>query len=613
MKSLFKLVKYVKHYKGYGFLNLLFNVLAMIFNVISLTMLKPILDILFKGPEFDYTQFMGPNPNKTFSTNFLEYELNGWFAEMILNHETGMVDGKKRVLIIICVFTIVSFFFKNIFTYLSKWVLAPIRNDIIAIVRKEAFKKILKLPISYFSEEKKGDIMSRMTTDVKEIELGIAAIDAFIKQPINIVAFLGLLFFVDVELTLLILVLVPFMGIIISKIGKGLKRTSTKAQEKIGEVVTVFEESLTGLKIIKAFAVEKIFLKKFDTFNQRFFKLSTRAARKKTLAAPTSEFLGIILFCVVFIVGGYRVFDGSFNGSTFIVYLMYLYGLITPIKGLTDAITSMHQSSASLERIEKILDAEVTIQNKENPLSKKSLNENIKLKDTWFKYENDWILKGINFTFKKGKSYALVGHSGSGKSTLADLIPRFQEATKGEVLMDGVNIKDIDLGELRRLTGIVTQDSILFNDSVRNNLTLGIEGISNEQIHSALVTANALEFVDNLENGLETTIGDGGGKLSGGQKQRLCIARAVLQNPPILILDEATSALDTSSEHIVQDALNKIMLNRTSIVIAHRLSTIRNSDCIVVLDKGEISQVGTHDELIKQEGIYKELSELQQG
>lgn len=613
MKSLFKLVKYVKHYKGYGFLNLLFNVLAMVFNVISLTMLKPILDILFKGPEFDYTQFMGPNPNKTFSTNFLEYELNGWFAEMILNHETGMVDGKKRVLIIICVFTIVSFFFKNIFTYLSKWVLAPIRNDIIAIVRKEAFKKILKLPISYFSEEKKGDIMSRMTTDVKEIELGIAAIDAFIKQPINIVAFLGLLFFVDVELTLLILVLVPFMGIIISKIGKGLKRTSTKAQEKIGEVVTVFEESLTGLKIIKAFAVEKIFLKKFDTYNQRFFKLSTRAARKKTLAAPTSEFLGIILFCVVFIVGGYRVFDGSFNGSTFIVYLMYLYGLITPIKGLTDAITSMHQSSASLERIEKILDAEVTITNKENPFSKKSLDKDITLKDTWFKYENDWILKGINFTFEKGKSYALVGHSGSGKSTLADLIPRFQEATKGEVLMDGINIKNIDLSELRRLTGIVTQDSILFNDSVRNNLTLGIEGISDQQIHSALATANALEFVDNLENGLETTIGDGGGKLSGGQKQRLCIARAVLQNPPILILDEATSALDTSSEHIVQDALNKIMLNRTSIVIAHRLSTIRNSDCIVVLDKGEISQVGTHDELINQEGIYRELSDLQQG
>jgi len=611
MKSLIKLLGYVKHYKWYGFLSIIFNVLAVIFNGASMTMLNPILNLLFIDPNMDFRQFLVENPHSGFSMKSLEFELNGWFADMILNHETGMVDGKKRVLLIIAGLTIITFFFKGLFTYGARWVLSPIRNDIIAIVRKAVYKKVLALPISFFSEEKKGDIMSRMTSDVKELELGISAIEAFFKQPLTILFFLSALFFVDVQLTLIVLVLVPIMGIIISKIGKGLKRTSKKAQERIGEVVTVFEETLSGLKIIKAFAVEKIFVGKFEKYNRQFFTLSTKTFRKRTLAAPTSEFLGIIMFCVVLIVGGYRVFDGTFGGATFIMYLLYLYGLITPIKGLTDAITSMHQSSASLERIEKILNAEVSINNKENAVAKKELSLSIELKDVYFKYEKEWVLKGINFTFEKGKSYALVGHSGSGKSTLADLIPRFQEATKGEVLMDGTNIKDVDLGELRRLTGIVTQDSILFNDSVRNNLTLGIDGISDEQINSSLATANALEFVEKLENGLETTIGDGGGKLSGGQKQRLCIARAVLQNPPILILDEATSALDTSSEHIVQDALNKVMLNRTSIVIAHRLSTIRNSDCIVVLDEGEISQVGTHDELITQEGIYKELSDLQ--
>ena len=611
MKSLFKLVKYVKHYKGYAFLNVLFNILGVIFTLISLTMLKPILDLLFMGPEFDLTQFVGVNPYNGFNRQYLEFELNQWFAEMILNHPQGLIEGKKSVMFTVCGFTALSFLFKNFFTYMAKWVLSPIRNDIIAIVRREAFQKVLRLPISFFSDEKKGDIMSRMTNDVKEIELGLVSIQAFFKEPLTIIIFITSLFIVDVQLTLIILLLVPITGVIISSIGRGLKRTSGKAQAKIGEVVTLFEETLTGLKIIKAFAVEKIFLGKFEIYNRRFFKLSTRVSRKKAASAPTSELLGILLFCVILLIGGHRVFEGSFSGSVFTTYLLYLYGLITPIKGFTDALTAMHQSSASMERIEKILDAEIAIQNAPNAQKIETLHKEIILKDLWFKYENEWVLQNINFAFEKGKTYAFVGHSGSGKSTLVDLIPRFHEATKGAVLIDGVDVKELDLSGLRRLTGIVTQDSILFNDSIRNNLTLGIDGISDEAIVEALKTANAWEFVAELAEGLDSIIGDAGGKLSGGQKQRLCIARAVLQNPPILILDEATSALDTSSEQLVQEALNRVMQNRTSFVIAHRLSTIRNADCIVVLDRGLIAQVGTHEELILQEGIYKELCEMQ--
>ncbi len=574
-------------------------------------MLMPILDLLFMDSDRNLTQFTVPNPNVGISRDYLTFEVNSWFSSIILEHPDGISEGKRELLLIVCSLTIVSFIFKNLFSYLAKWVLAPIRNDIIAIIRKEAYDKILKLPLSFFSNEKKGDIMSRMTSDVKEIELGLVSIQTFFLEPLTIIGFLISLFIVDVQLTLIILVLVPITGIIISKIGRGLRRTSGRAQEQIGEVVSVFEETLSGLKIIKAFAVEKNFLAKFQKYNRNFFNLSTKAYRKKMLASPVSEVLGIALFCVVLLVGGQRVFEGTFAGAVFTTYLLYLYGLTAPIKSLTDAYTSFQQSAASIVRVEKILDADVLITNNEKAFQKESLTSGITLNDVWFKYENDWVLQGINFTFEKGKTYALVGHSGSGKSTLADLIPRFQEATKGSVTLDNTDVRDIDLAKLRRLTGIVTQDSILFNDSVRDNLTLGIDGITEEQILSALVTANATEFVQNLKNGLDTTIGDGGGKLSGGQKQRLCIARAVLQNPPILILDEATSALDTSSEHIVQDALNKIMKNRTSIVIAHRLSTIRNADCIVVLDKGQISQVGTHAELIAQEGIYKELSDLQ--
>lgn len=611
MKSFWKLVVFVKHYKGHAIWNIIFNLLAVIFTLISLTMLKPIMDLLFMDGNADLSRFLVPNPYTGFNREFLEFELNQWLAKKITDHPEGLASGKRIALIVICAMTSISFLLKNLFLYLARYVMAPIRNEMITVLRKTTFDQILKLPNSYFSDERKGDIMSRMTSDVKEVEWGLVSLQALIREPLTIIIFLSGLLFIDVELTLIILLLAPVTSIIMAKIGRSLKRTSKKAQEKIGEVISMFEETLSGLKIIKAFAAEDIIFSKFNKANVRFFDLSNRVTRKNALSSPLSEFVGITIFCVVLYIGGNRVFEGTFQGSTFTTFLLYLYGLITPIKALSNAYNELQKSTASLERIEKIIDAPVLIKNVENPLNIKDFKQSISFQNVSFSYETDIVLNNISFTFEKGKTYALVGHSGSGKSTLADMIPRFQDVNDGEVLIDGVNIKDVDFKDLRRLTGIVTQDSILFNDSVRNNLTFGELNISDEDIIAALKIANAYDFTMDLPNGLETMIGDGGGKLSGGQKQRLCIARAVLKNPPILILDEATSALDTESENIVQEALNNVMKNRTAIVIAHRLSTIKNSDCIVVMEKGKIIETGTHDDLIAQNGAYFKLVNMQ--
>lgn len=611
MKSFWKLVVFVKHYKGHAIWNIIFNLLAVIFTLISLTMLKPIMDLLFMDGNADLSRFLVPNPYTGFNREFLEFELNQWLAKKITDHPEGLASGKRIALIVICAMTSISFLLKNLFLYLARYVMAPIRNEMITVLRKTTFDQILKLPNSYFSDERKGDIMSRMTSDVKEVEWGLVSLQALIREPLTIIIFLSGLLFIDVELTLIILLLAPVTSIIMAKIGRSLKRTSKKAQEKIGEVISMFEETLSGLKIIKAFAAEDIIFSKFNKANVRFFDLSNRVTRKNALSSPLSEFVGITIFCVVLYIGGNRVFEGTFQGSTFTTFLLYLYGLITPIKALSNAYNELQKSTASLERIEKIIDAPVLIKNVDNPLNIKDFKQSISFQNVSFSYETDIVLNNISFTFEKGKTYALVGHSGSGKSTLADMIPRFQDVNDGEVLIDGVNIKDVDFKDLRRLTGIVTQDSILFNDSVRNNLTFGELNISDEDIIAALKIANAYDFTMDLPNGLETMIGDGGGKLSGGQKQRLCIARAVLKNPPILILDEATSALDTESENIVQEALNNVMKNRTAIVIAHRLSTIKNSDCIVVMEKGKIIETGTHDDLIAQNGAYFKLVNMQ--
>jgi subfamily B ATP-binding cassette protein MsbA len=611
MKNYWKLITYVKKYKGHIYGNVLFNIMSVLFTLVSLTMLKPVMDLLFMNPSTDMQKFLAPNPHSGINREFVEYELNHFLADLILNHPDGLITGQKEALIFICILTAISFFFKNVFVYLSRYTIAPLRNYLVAVLREKAFKRILHLPNSYFTDARKGDIMSRMTSDIKEVEWGLVSLQNFVREPITIVVFLAGLIFIDIQLTLIVLLIAPVTSVVIAVIGKSLKRTSDKTQQKIGEVMSIFDETLTGLKIIKAFAVEKIIGKKFDTANDRFFQLSTRVVRKDTLASPLSEFLGISIFCTVLFVGGNRVFEGTFQGSTFTTFLLYLYGLITPIKAFSRAYSDVKKSSASFDRVEAILNADISIQNKENPESLSDLETGIEIKNVSFKYTEDWVLKNVSLSIQKGKSYALVGHSGSGKSTLADLIPRFQDVTEGAIEINGHDIRDVDVHQLRKLTGIVTQDSVLFNDSVRNNLTFTEPDITEEEIIQALKIANAYDFVMELPQGLDTEIGDGGGKLSGGQKQRLCIARAVLRNPPILILDEATSALDTNSEKLVQEALNNVMKNRTSIVIAHRLSTIKSADQIVVLDAGQIIEQGTHDELMEKKGAYAELVQMQ--
>jgi len=612
VKRFTRFITYAKTYKGYFALNIIFNILGVALTLIGMATLIPLIEILFKTNETELLEYLNPNPNTSFNREYLEYAVNAWFAEMIDAAPT-FINGKKEALFNICMFIASVFLLKNIFLYLAEFFLAPIRNGLIASLRNEVYQKMLRLPISFFSDERKGDLMSRMTSDVNQLEWGMVSLQKIIREPFQIVIFLYGLFFIDVKLTLIVMLLLPLTALVVSIIGKGLKRTSAKAQGKLGQVLSVVEESLSAVKVIKGFAVEHIFNKKFEGHNQRFFTLSNRQVRKRTASSPISESIGVAVFALVMWFGGNIVFDADngLNGSTLIGFLLFMWGLLSPIKSLSASFNGMQIALVSLERVEKILEAD---EKNEVASGGKEINDiltEITVDNVRFKYDKEEVLKGISLKIKQGKTIALVGHSGSGKSTLADLIPRFHDVNDGSIKIDGIDIKEFNIQSLRKLTGIVTQDSILFNDSIRNNLSLGEEGISDEDFKAALDIANASEFVSTLDNGIDTVIGEQGGKLSGGQRQRLCIARAVLKNPALLILDEATSALDTASEKVVQDALEKVMKNRTAIVIAHRLSTIRNADEIVVLDKGVIVEQGTHDELFFKKGNYFTLCNLQ--
>jgi subfamily B ATP-binding cassette protein MsbA len=516
---------------------------------------------------------------------------------------------------IVCMMIIVSIFLKNLFLYFSLRTLGPVKHAITNRLRIEMYDKILSLPIGYFTEQRKGDMMSRMTNDVVEVEISvIGTLEGWLKDPMSILINLIVLFFISPKLTIFILLCLPIMGFIIGRVSRSLKRQSMKVSEKSGETFSTIDETLGGLRVIKAFNVEKKLKQKFQDISDEFLLARNQVGYKRDLASPMSELMGVSIFAGILWFGGRLVLSHeiAMNGALFLTYMGLFYNVIDPAKSISSAFSNMQKGAAAIERIEQVLNAPITVD--ENPSGKiiHSFNQSIEFRNVSFYYEDTAILKNINLKIEKGKTIALVGSSGAGKSTLADLVPRFHDVSHGEILVDGINIKDYSLHSLRNLISIVTQEPILFNDSIANNIALGMENTDMVKIIEAAKIANADSFIRKKEKGYETNIGDRGSKLSGGERQRMTIARAVLKNPPILILDEATSSLDTESERLVQDAINNLMTSRTSIVIAHRLSTIRHADEIIVLNKGEIAERGTHDVLITQNGIYQKLVEMQE-
>jgi subfamily B ATP-binding cassette protein MsbA len=611
MKNLFGVLKYVKGYWNYAILNIVFNILSVIFSVFSIIMLFPFLQILFSDNNDKLNEVIAKGePAFKLSTDGVINKVNYILAKGVSDH------GKMEVLVWICGFIIGTILLKNLSRYLAMFFLSPIRTGAIRDMRNKVFGKTLELPLSYYSEERKGDIMSRMTADMQEIEWSIMqSLEMIFREPLNILLFLVMMVAMSPKLTLIAFITLPLTALLIVWIGKSLKRSATEGKEKMGVLLSIMEETLGGLRIIKGFNAENQVAGKFSNENDQYSNLTNRVNRKVDLASPLSEFLGITVFVVILYFGGAMVLnEKSMEGAVFITYLAMFSQLITPAKSFTSAYYNVQKGLASAERVNKILGAEVMIRDGENATTIANFEKEVEYKNVSFAYvrgDMGWALKNINLKIQKGKTIALVGQSGSGKTTMADMLPRFYDSTEGTISIDGLPIKDIKLKELRKLMGIVTQESILFNDSVFNNIAFGMESASEADVIAAAKVANAHEFIMQMPQGYHTNIGDRGGKMSGGQRQRLSIARAVLKNPPILILDEATSALDTESERLVQDALNKLMQNRTSVIIAHRLSTIQHADEIIVLQKGEMVERGTHNQLLQQNGAYKRLYDLQ--
>lgn len=606
MKEFLKILTLVKGYRFYAVVNVLLNILATFFSLFSLMMLIPVTEVLFsQGGRLK--EIIENPPVLDFSS--FDFSLKDYlFYQLALQVETV---GQQQVLLFVCVFLVVAILLKNLSTYFALYYIAVIRNGVVRDFRNKIYDKIVELPLSYYSEEKKGDIISRMTNDLKEVEWSVLrSLEAVFRDPINIIVFFVTLVWMSPSLTLFLIIFFPLSGLLIGLIGKSLRRSATKGQEKLGGLVAHLEETLSGLRIIKAFNGKKVAKDKFAHINEDYNNVMIRMYRKGDLASPVSEFLGIALIATVLLYGGRLVFAGEIRSSMFITYIGLLSQLISPFKSITSAYSNAQRGLSAMDRIKEVINATVTIKNTQNSINKNSFESALSYKNVSFSYGKELVLKNVNLTIPKGKMIALVGQSGAGKSTLADLVPRFYDVTGGEILLDNINIKNLTLESLRSHLGVVTQTPILFNDSVFNNIAFGIKATEKDVVAAAKV-ANAHEFIEKMPKAYQTNVGDGGGSLSGGQRQRISIARAVLRNPSILILDEATSALDTESERLVQDALNNLMKNRTSIVIAHRLSTVQHADEIIVMHNGEIVERGTHQELVDLNKKYKKLTDMQ--